>query len=284
MKKTLFAITCCTVVLASCNNGSKTTEEDDHARDSLMQVIGQKDDELNDLMGSINEIQEGFQRINEAEGRITIASASIENSSSKETIRENLAYIQEAMQKNKELIAQLQDKLKKSTFNVGALEKTVEGLKKEMEEKDMSIQEMRASLAEKDSIIVLQVAQIDNLNGSVSTLSAENKKKAETVASQDKELNKAWFVFGTKAELKEQKILSNNDVLKDGDFNRNYFTEVDIRTMREIKLYSKKAELLTSHPTGTYTLRKDAKGEYSLAITDAKKFRSASKFLVILVK
>ena len=36
-----------------------------------------------------------------------------------------------------------------------------------------------------------------------SVLTAENEAKAKTVAEQDKALNTAWFVFGTKKELKD---------------------------------------------------------------------------------
>lgn len=36
-------------------------------RDSLTQVIAQKDNEINDLMSTMNEIEEGFREINEAE-------------------------------------------------------------------------------------------------------------------------------------------------------------------------------------------------------------------------
>ncbi len=271
------------LALASCNNG-KSTEESEHERDSLMQLIGQKDEELNELLGSINEIQEGFQRINEAEGRITIASGNPENTSSREAIRENLEYIQNTMQENKNMIAQLQQKLNASSSNVTQLKKTLEALQKELEEKNAHIQELTASLVEKDSLLLAQGEKIEDLNQSVNSLTEDNKRKTETVAAQDKELNKAWFVFGTKAELKEQKILAHNDVLKDDNFNKNYFTEVDIRTMKEIKLYSKRAELLTSHPSGSYKLTKDQKGEYVLDITDTQKFWSVSKFLVILVK
>ncbi len=283
MKKILLTLTCA-LALASCSHSNKNSQGSESERDSLMQVIGQKDEELNDLIGCINEIQEGFQRINEAEGRVTIATGTIENNSSKETIRENISFIQDAMQKNRDMIAQLEQKLKTSSFNVSALEKTIASLQKEMAEKDGRIQEMIATIAEKDSIIFRQGEQIDNLSNNVNALTEENREKSETVASQDKELNKAWFVFGTRAELKEQKILRHDDVLRSSDFNKNYFTEVDIRTMKEIKLYSKKAELLTNHPEGSYKLAKNQKGEYVLTITDPKKFWSVSKFLVVLVR
>ena len=258
--------------------------EESHQRDSLMQVINQKDEELNEIMDCVNEIQEGFRRINEAEGRVVVADNNSESASSRSIIMDNMQYIQGAMQKNRELIAQLQQRLKTTTVNVHSLERTIANLQEQMEAQNRRIQELEASLAEKDILITEQGEQIDNLNTHVNTLTQENREQAETVASQDKDLHTAWFVFGTKAELKEQKILQSGDVLKTDDFNKNYFTQIDTRVMKEIKLYSKSAELLTTHPAGTYTLAKDGKGEYVLRITDTVKFWSVSKYLVIRVK
>ena len=78
-------------------------------------------------------------------------------------------------------------------------------------------------------------------------------------------------------------MLHKGKVLQ-GNFNKNYFTKVDIRVDKEIKLYSKKAELLTSHPAGSYTLKLDAQQQYVLRITDPQNFWGASKYLVVLVK
>ena len=144
--------------------------------------------------------------------------------------------------------------------------------------------ELEAMIADRDVQIAQQGEQIETLNEDVSNLSAENAQKQETIQKQDKDLNAAWFVFGTKAELKEQKILQSGDVLKSSNFNRDYFTKIDIRVDKEIKLYSKSAKVLTSHPANTYTLTKDAKGQYVLRITNPTQFWSASKYLVIQVK
>lgn len=122
------------------------------------------------------------------------------------------------------------------------------------------------------------------MNTNVTELTTQNEEKAKVVAEQDKQINTAWFVFGTKSELKEQNILNKKEVLKEGSFNKNYFTEIDIRTQKEIKLYSKSAKLLTSHPSGSYTLAKDAKGQYVLKINNPNTFWSVSRYLVIQVK
>lgn len=284
MKK-LFILALSVVTLASCDQfGKGSAEQAMRERDSLMQIINQRDDELDEIMGAINEVQEGFRRINEAEGRVTIANGQPEGASTRSIITENMQYIQQAMQQNREMIAQLQDKLKKSNVNAKSLERTIQSLQEQLEAQGQRIQELEAQLAEKDILIAEQGDQIDNLSENVNSLTQENRQKSETMAAQDKDLHTAWFVFGTKAELKEQKILKDGDVLKTADFNKDYFTQCDIRVMKEIKLYSKSAQILTTHPAGSYTLQKDEKGEYVLRITEANKFWSVSKFLVIRVK
>ena len=283
MKK-LFIVALAIAGLASCDQNKQTADEATRQRDSLLQVINQKDDEMNELMDCVNEVQDGFRRINEAEGRITVQNGNPETASSRGIIQENMQYIQDVMKQNRELIAQLQDKLKNSTLNVKSLERTIQNLQAQLESQNQRIQELEASLAEKNIVIAEQGDQIDNLNENVNNLTHDNRQKSETLATQDKDLHTAWFVFGTKAELKEQKILKDGDVLKTGDFNKDYFTQIDIRVVKEIKLYSKSAQLLTTHPAGSYTLQKDQKGEYVLRIADANKFWSISKYLVIRVK
>ncbi|MBR5193935.1 MAG: hypothetical protein IKW37_05990, partial [Bacteroidaceae bacterium] len=80
------------------------------------------------------------------------------------------------------------------------------------------------------------------------------------------------------------KLLQKTKVLENDDFNKDYFTQVDIRTDKSIKLYSKSAELLTTHPDGTYELVKDNEGLLTLSILNPNKFWSVSRYLVILVK
>ena len=157
-------------------------------------------------------------------------------------------------------------------------------------EKTKRIEELQAELASKNIRIQELDAAVTTLTTEKETLVAENEAKAQTVAAQDKALNAAWFVFGTKKELKDQRILTNTGVFRKGDvmqdeaMNKDYFTQIDIRTTKEIKLYSKSADLLTTHPAGTYVLEEDGKGQLTLKITDPERFWSVSKYLVIQVK
>ena len=170
------------------------------------------------------------------------------------------------------------------------MKKAVEALTQELTAKTQRIEELQAELASKNIRIQELDAAVTGLTATKDELTAENEAKSKTVAEQDKALNTAWFVFGTKKELKDQKILSGSglfkkgEVLKDGDVNKDYFTQVDIRTTKEIKLYSKDADILTTHPAGSYALEKDDKSQLILKITNPKEFWSVSKYLVIQVK
>jgi len=145
------------------------------------------------------------------------------------------------------------------------------------------IQQLRAELDAKDIHISELDETISNLNTNLSSLTDESSQKSQMISLQDRQLNSAWFVFGTKSELKEQHIIEEGRVLQ-SNFNKNYFTKIDIRVDKDIKLYSKSAKLLTTHPAGSYSLQRDANNQYVLHITNPQSFWGTSKYLVILVK
>ena len=281
MKK-LFLASLCLAALVGCqDNKSKVDGAVTAARDSLNKVIAEKDSEVNDIMSAFNQIEEGLREIGRAEGRISVARDG-EGASRTQRIAENMQFIQQTMQQNRELIDKLRMQLRESSINGEQLKKTIESLAQQLEEKDKELQQLRAELDAKDIHIMDLDEKIANLNTNVSNLSSESAKKTETINAQDKQLHSAWFVFGTKKELKQQQILKDGKVLQ-GNFNKEYFTKVDIRVDKEIKLYSRSAKMLTSHPSSSYTLQRDANKQYVLRITDPQLFWSTSKYLVILV-
>ena len=284
MKKLLF-VTAGVVLLAltSCNQDkAKNHLASVEQSDSLKQILAQKDTEINDMVGLMNEVQEGFRQINEAENRVTIAKDG-EGNNSKQVLRENIKFITERMKKNRELITKLRQQLSTSSLKGTQLKSTIDNLVKQLDEKDQQMQQLRAELDAKDIHIGELDETINNLNSNVSHLATESAQKTATINAQDKQLNTAWYVFGTKAELKEQRIIADGKVLQ-GNFNKNYFTKIDIRVDKTVKLYSKSVKILTLHPSSSYTLTRDVNKQYTLNITNPQLFWSTSKFLVIQVK
>lgn len=250
--------------------------------DSLQKIIAQRDTEINDMMATMNEIQDGFREINEAENRVSLAKDG-EGANKAQQIKENIKFISTRMKANRALIAKLQKQLQASNFKGTEMTKTIENMLKQLNEKDQQLQQLRADLDAKDIHITELDETINNLNTNVSDLKEESAQKSQTISGQDAQLNTAWYVFGNKKELKEQRILVDGKVLQ-ASFNKNYFTKIDIRVDKVVKLYSKSAKLLTMHPSSSYTLGRDANGQYVLTITNPQIFWSTSKYLVILVK
>ena len=283
MKK-LFLVACVAAFcLTGCNNGKNDSAAQNTAQaDSLNGIIAQKDSEFLDLLGTLNEIEEGFQQISEAEHRVSLAKDG-EGVNKKQKLKEDIQFIADRMKQNSELIAKLQKQLANGTLKGAQLQKTIEGLQKQLEEKDAQLQTLREELDKKDIHIAALDETVNNLNTKTNRLTAESNQKTETINAQDKQIHTAWYVFGTKKELKEQSIIQDGKVMT-GNFNKNYFTKVDIRNLSEIKLYSKSAKLLTIHPSSSYSLVRDANKQYTLHITNSQLFWSTSKYLVVLVK
>ncbi len=283
MKK-LFLFAVCLMAFAACNEKAQQAvdQQAQQERDSLNRIIAQKDNEINDMMSTFNDIEEGFRAISAAEDRVSVARQG-EGASMKERISENLQFIQQTMQQNRELINKLRSQLRQSSVKGDQLRRTIDNLTRQLEEKDSQIKALVAELEAKDIQIGELTTQVTDLKTNVGTLMEETTQKSQTISAQDKELNTAWFVFGTKKELKEQRIIADGEVLR-SNFNQDYFTKIDIRVDKEIKLYSRSAKLLTSHPASSYRLEQDANKQYVLRIENPSQFWSTSKYLVIQVK
>lgn len=287
MKKILFSLTILSIALAGCQGNGKQSDNQIN-EDSINRILNQKDAEINNLLGTVNDIQDGLRQITEAQGRINTMKS--QENPSVDDIRENMAFIQRTMQHNRDRIAELQKQLQNTNINAANLKETIETLQQQVNEKQQQIEALTAELAKKDVVILEQAGKINSLNSEKEALAQDksnlqeaNDAKARTISKQDKDLNRAWYVFGTKKELKEHNILKNGDVLT-RSYSKNYLTEVDIRNLKSIPLGSKSAKLLTTHPSGSYTLERDANKLYTLRITDPQTFWSVSKYLVILVK
>ena len=283
MKKIL-CLALCAATLASCEFYTKREKELTAQNNSLTTELSDKNAALDQAIQAIAEIQEGFLAINEAEGRVNINSQGGEGVSDAERLREDILFIQQKMEDNRKQIEELQKKLKASGSETANLRRMLSNLQKELEDKVSRIAALQAELAQKN----IRIAELDNavvmLTGDVNTLQQISDAQQEVIEEQVEQLHRAWFVFGTAKELKEQNILKQGDVLTSTDFNKNYFTEIDIRVDQVFPLYAKQAKLLTTHPAGSYELVKDAEKQLTLNVLDFEAFWSVSRYMVIQVR
>ena len=131
-------------------------------------------------METFNQIQAGFQEINEAENRLSIVKDG-EGANRRRQLLENVRFIANTMKENRALITKLRQQLRESSVKGDQLKVTIDNLVAEMEEKDRQLKQLRAELDAKDIHITELDATINTLNSNVSDLQEESARKTETI-------------------------------------------------------------------------------------------------------
>jgi chromosome segregation ATPase len=271
-------------VFFACGREAKQKAEELQAKnDSLMSQTLQKDEAINEFVRSINEIQGTLDTIKMKENIINLSTdrGGELKLSAKEQIKSDIQSIYSLMEKNKQTIAALTKKLKNANMKVDELKILVDRLTKDNAQKAMDIEDLRAKLAKLNIVIETANLKIDTLSKTVKSQGSKIQDQSQTIAAQDAALNTAYYVIGNSKELKKNGIIKGSDVL--ADFNKSLFNKIDIRKTTEISILSKKAKILSSHPSTSYKFNGDKKMIQSLQITDYKAFWSNTKYLVIEV-
>lgn len=291
MKKYLFLFSLIFTILAisSCGND----EEMDKLRaqnDSLMNVANESNTQVDKYMAAFNDIQQNLNTIKQKEHIIDLNSvdSSEMTPDMKEQINDDILSIYELMQENESALTTLKNKIKSSGIKNKELETTLSLYEEQMDQKNDEISTLKKKLEDMDFNMQELNNQISDMKSDIDTMKQIQNQQDNVIDEQDAKLHTAFYVIGTKEELKNNGIISKNGVLSklelDADFDKTYFTKVDSRELSEIPINSKKIEILTQHPSNSFTLVEEDKIISKLSITNQDNFWSLSKFCVIMLK
>ncbi len=272
-------------VLFACGRAAKQEAEAMKAKnDSLMAQTMQKDEAINEFIATVNDIQGTLDTIKMKQNIINLSTNKNGELklSAKDQIKSDITSIYLMMEKNKRELADLMRKMKASNMKVTELQKLVDRLQKDISDKNAEIEVLRDKLAKLNIIIEMANLRADTLSNVVKNQSSRLSEQQQTLAQQEAALNTAYYIVGTAKDLKKNGIIGKGDKLL-SDFNKALFTKVDIRKLSEVSILSKKAKVISNHPTSSYKLVGDKKIIQSLQITDYKSFWSNVRYLVILV-
>ncbi|MDR1222397.1 MAG: hypothetical protein LBL07_05910 [Tannerella sp.] len=287
MKKILAALACI-ILFTACAENSAEYKKMKAENDSLRLHIKKSEVEMDDMLGILNAIENDIKSIRETEKYLDIQKDTELSGTRREQMQNSMALVVEALKKNKQQLAELQEKLNTSNLRSSALQKTIDRLTKDINEKAEFIVRLQQDLNRKDRQIAELSGQVEELNTDMEALKELSESQNERISDQDKSLNTVYYCFGTKKELKEQQILTGGGLFSkskalQGDFNKEYFITVDKRQVTAIPLYASKAKIKTNHPEGSYNFFKDSDGNLTLEIGNPDSFWSLSKYLVIEV-
>ena len=288
----IIAILLASMTFWSCSNDSKQNEEQIALQDTinankeaLVKAIADRDS----LFSLINDISDDMDQIKSLENILASNTWTSETSSKKEKIKNDLQILKNTLQQRQQKLNELEKKLKDSKLTNTKLEKTIETLKTQIAEHQSEIENLNTALTSAKGQIVKLENDKDSLNKTITTVSAE-KAKVEEIAEEAitnvNELNKCFYAIGSKKELKQNKILESGFLKKtkvmQGEYDQNFFSVADKRTLKKINLHSKKAKILTNHPANSYELQ-DVDGQKTLLITNPSIFWNLSNYLVIQI-
>jgi len=296
MKPTIFSLAILLVLMASCGKRSADYQALKAQNDSLQNAKLKLQDEVDGYFSAMNEIEQNIEKIKSTQNSISVQPVGQEMTDDVRTkIKEDMSYLNEMLQTNKDELDRLKVKLRKSGFRSTELEQTISRLSKSLEEESSKVAELQIQLSQKDSLITQLSSSVNDMGKNIEDLSVnvkekdtKIKEKESKIKEQDETIHTAWYVFGTKKELKEQRIITSDGLFSaqrvlQSDFNKNYFVRIDARNTKSIPLYSTRAKILTTHPKSSYTLEKE-NGNFILLIVEPNQFWSISKYLVIEVE
>lgn len=272
-------------VLFACGRAAKKEAEAMKAKnDSLMAQTMQKDEAINEFIATVNDIQGTLDTIKMKQNIINLSTNKNGELklSARDQIKSDITSIYMLMEKNKKELSDLTRKLKASNMKVTELQKLVDRLQKDITDKNTEIEILRDKLAKLNIIIETANLRADTLSNVVKHQSSRLNEQQQTLAQQEAALNTAYYIVGTAKDLKKNGVIGKGDKLL-SDFNKALFTKVDIRKLTEVSILSKKAKVISNHPTSAYKLVGDKKIIQSLQITDYRAFWSNVRYLVILV-
>lgn len=287
MKKIItLALTALLIASSSCSN--KKEEElrqqqalNEATAEELRSAVADRDQ----LLGLVNEISSGMDQIKQLENILAVNAAN-ETPGQRDQILADIAAIQQTLVQRRERLAELEKKLNSSNLSNSNLKKTISQLQNQIDSQTREIESLRSNLDKAKAHIENLNTQVDSLSTTVNTVVAERDSTDNANTELANELNTCYYAIGNKNELKDNKIIETGFLRKtkimEGDFDRNFFTRADKRTLTQIDLNSTKAEVLTNQPAGSYSID-DLNGHKVLRITNPALFWSLSNYLVIKI-
>jgi hypothetical protein len=288
MKNYLFAsilIGTTVLIFTSCNQ--QDAEKSSRETDSLFTVVNERNATITDFIVSFNEVESNLDSVAVRQHLISLNTEQKGElkTNQKARINEQIATINNLMEQNRKKLADLTRKLKGSSSKNAELEKMIITINNQLDQKNTEL----TALNEKLNNLNAQVAQLQT---SVTVLTDEGNSKSQIIADETKALHTAYYVVGKSNDLQDAKIIDRKGGLLgigrtsklNADYDNTKFIRIDYTQTGTIPVNSE-MKMITSHPSDSYTLDKDATDKdmvKNILITNPEKFWSASKYLVVV--
>ncbi len=281
----LFVFSACNTKVKKENEALKASIDSLQMKnDSLLSLNKEKSLSIEDYQKALAEIDKNLAEITSNQSAVAELKAELSETNDAdiaESINQRIEGIKSLMENSRAKIIGLDQNLRKLRQQSGTQSEEILALDKQLEQasenlivKQTEMDELRSSLE----------AQLDDLG-----VKLENQKSVSEELRSN--LNRAYYIVEDSKTLLEKNIVS-----KEGGFiglgkvkvinanaNNQLFTKIDKTNFTSIPLDVKKANVITTHPTGSYQLVEKDKKVTEFKILDPEAFWKDANYLVIEV-
>lgn len=275
--------------LAACDSPElkRQVEQLQEEKNKVQEESDRQKKYVEQITGSVMEIQKNLNLIRQREALISKASSDIEKSNTlgsdavKKDILKNISDIDAYLIENQKQLVKLQKKVNSSQIKITNLDKLVA--------------ELKTAVIEREAEIVRLKNEIRNLNIQIAALESTVSVLDNVIEQQEKELVTAYYIVGTEEQLRQKGIIESSGgilgligrtVVPAKEFDLSQFSTIDISVTDQVQINAnvQDVELITTHNASTYELVPKGNKQTLLKIKDTDGFWQKSKYMVVLIR
>lgn len=251
---------------------------------SLQQELAARDRYIDEVMNSVNTVYADLEKAKSKESKLIKKTLDAESAGPKtseevrKAVLQQIAEIHDNLKSNRRKLAVLQKQLKESSVQYSSLEDMVRGLKESLDARERSI-----------TVLETTVRGLENTV-------AENQKiifqKDEVIEGQKHLMNTVYYVVGTRDELRERGIISEEGGILWGllgttttltsGLDHSHFQRYDMASNPTIRITGKVDEIVPRRDESFFSLAHNDNATEDLTITRPDKFWQ-DRYLVIVL-
>ena len=290
MKAAVALVVFCAILIAGCNNKQKEEELQkqlslaQNEQTSLQQQIGERDAYFEEVVRAVNDAYTNLERARAKEAQVMQHAEGGEgvlqftNAETRQNLLQNITDIGDALKENRKRIGDLQAKSKSSYAEIAGLNELINNLKKSLQDREQSI--------------ALLETRVKGLESEVQEKTQTIAVKDITIDQQQRKINTAYYIIGTRKELKEKGVITDeggflwgllgSTTIMSTGFDPMLFSAFDKTKDEPIHVGGEIDEILPRRSEDSFAIAQPDKNTSDLTITSPGKFWQ-DNYLVIVV-
>ena len=287
MRRQLAVVALCAIFVIGCNNNKEEMQKQltdaQNARTSLQQDIIDRDAYFESVMKSVNEVYTDLEKARIKEGQIKKSGTGLEgppqytNAQSRDRLIQNINEIGSSLQENRKRVAAIQGHMKQFKGEIAGLNTLVENLK--------------ASILEREQSITQLQAKVQGLQATMAEKTKLLEEKEGTIGDQQRTLNTAFYVIGTRDELRKKGIISDeggflwgllgSTTIMNTSADQSNFTPIDKTKDQTIQVNGRIQEILPRRNADLFAATQKPEKGSELTIMSPGKFWQENYLVIV---